>query len=127
MKIIGMIILMIYVHYWILVLLLLCIVAQVMGWPRDFDGAWERGLIYVCREVRGGAAPSMEVMGFPFLDSLFPPSSFVRITHTGLRGGSETFEDQLLVGSTDAMNGSVRVPPWQALPSGSELTVSHAW
>ena len=57
------------------------------------------------------AAPSMEVMGFPIFWTLFPHRACTNYPH-GIRGGSLTLEDQLLVVSADAMNGSVRVPPW---------------
>ena len=81
MEIIEMIIVMVYVHCGVLVLVLLFIFAQVLCRPRDFDGAWKRGLIFIYMEVRV-ATSSMEVMGFPIF-GLFFPFELVLITHTG--------------------------------------------
>ena len=58
------------------------------------------------------ATSSLEVMGVSKIFwTIFPLRACTNYPH-GLRGGSLTLEDQLLVVSTDAMNGSVRVPPW---------------
>ena len=60
MKIIGLIILMIYVYYRILGLLLLLIVAQVMGRLRDFNGTWGEG---IHRRLQGGPGGGCFIYG----------------------------------------------------------------
>jgi hypothetical protein len=108
--IIEMIIVAVDVHCGVLILLLLFIFAQVACRLHDFGWAWKGGLIFVYREV-WVATPSMKVMGFPICGLFFSHRACTNYPH-GIRGGSLTLKDQLLVDSTDAMNGSVRVPPW---------------
>jgi hypothetical protein len=68
-----------------------------------------RGLVFVYREVLGGCA-IYEGNGVSNFWTIFPHRACTNYPY-GIGEGRLTLEDQLLVYSTDAMNGSVRVPP----------------
>ena len=78
-----------------LVLVLLFIFTQVLCRPRDFDGAWKRGAHL---HLHGGPGGYIIYGGNGVSNfwTIFPLRVCTNYPH-GLRGGSLTLEDQLLV------------------------------